>query len=113
AAVGLWLLVLALTPGERAVLPMARTAPAGIRAGLDRHAAGLVLRDRAMEVPGIRWVKVHVGRRRITTHAGSHFRDLDDVRLDLDIAREQAVAQLGLARPPRLRVRVQRADKNA
>jgi hypothetical protein len=113
AAVGLWLLVLALTPGERAVLPMARRGPAGVRAGLDRHAAGLVLRDRAMEVPGVRWVKVHVGRRRIRAHAGSHFRELTEVRLDLDIAMAQAVQQLGLAKPPHLRVRVQRAEKNA
>jgi hypothetical protein len=41
AAVGLWLIVLALTPGRRSVLPMARHGAAGVRAGIDRHAAEL------------------------------------------------------------------------
>lgn len=49
AALGLWLIVLAVTPGLRSVLPMRRTHP-DVRAGLDRDAAALVLRDRAMEV---------------------------------------------------------------
>ncbi|MFG1807621.1 DUF6286 domain-containing protein [Streptomyces sp. NPDC049040] len=113
AALGLWLLVLASTPGVRQVLPMTRRGPSGVRAGLDRRAAELVLRDRAMEVQGIRWAKVAVGRRRIKTHATSHFRDLPDVRADLDTALTQAVRQLGLARPPRLKVRLRRAQKNA
>jgi hypothetical protein len=113
AALGLWLLVLALTPGERAVLPMARRGPQGVRAGLDRRAAELVLRDRAMEVSGIRWARVAVGRRRIKARTASHFRDLDDVRRDLTTALDEAVRQLGLAKPPHLRVRVQRAEKKA
>ena len=51
-ALGLWLFLLAVTPGLRRLLPMRR--PTGIpgtedvRAGLDRRAAALVLRDRAM-----------------------------------------------------------------
>ncbi|WP_329138596.1 DUF6286 domain-containing protein [Streptomyces sp. NBC_01476] len=112
AALGLWLLVLAVTPGERAVLPMARRGPSGVRAGLDRHAAELVLRDRAMEVPGVRSVKVAVGRRHIRAHAASHFRELSDVRQDVSSTLGQAVRQLGLAKPPRLRVRVRRAEKS-
>ncbi|MFC4030514.1 DUF6286 domain-containing protein [Streptomyces polygonati] len=113
ALLGLWLLVLALTPGERGVLPMARAGAGGVRAGLDRHAAALVLRDRAMEVAGIRSARVAVGRGRVKVHAASHFRDLADVRRDLDRALDQAVHQLGLAEPPDLRVRVERADKKA
>lgn len=113
AALGLWLMVLALTPGERAVLPMARRGPLTVRAGLDRHAAELVLRDRAMEVSGIRWARAVVKRRRIKVRATSHFRDLDDVRRDLTEAVEGAVQQLGLARRPRLRVQLQRAEKGA
>lgn len=113
AALGLWLLVLAATPGERAVLPMARRGPDAVRAGLDRHAAELVLRDRAMEVSGIRWARVAVGRRRIKVRVGAHFRDLDDVRTDLTESLDEAVRQLGLARAPRLTVHLQRADKGA
>lgn len=111
AVLGLWLIVLALTPGERQVLPMTRRGPAGVRAGLDRRAAELVLRDRAMEVPGIRWVRVTVGRRRIKARGTSHFRELDAVRGDLTAALGDAVQQLGLARPPQLTVHVQRAEK--
>nr|WP_307795271.1 DUF6286 domain-containing protein [Actinacidiphila acididurans] len=113
AALGLWLLVLALTPGERGLLPMVRRGPTTVRAGLDRRAAELVLRDRAMEVAGIRWARVVVGRRRITARAASHFRDLEDVRRDLTAALGDAVRQLGLARPPDLTVRVHRAEKKA
>ncbi|MFI1091522.1 DUF6286 domain-containing protein [Streptomyces sp. NPDC020917] len=113
AALGLWLIVLALTPGERSVLPMARRTPDSVRAGLDRHAAELVLRDRAMEVSGIRWARAVVGRRRIRVRATAHFRDLEEVRTDLTGAVEEAVRQLGLARPPRLTVHLQRAEKGA
>lgn len=113
AALGLWLLVLALTPGERGVLPMARRGPAAVRAGLDRHAAELVLRDRAMEVPGVRWARAFVARRRIKVRATSHFRDLADVERDLGETMEAAVSQLGLARRPRLTLRVRHADKKA
>jgi hypothetical protein len=113
AALGLWLIVLAVTPGERGVLPMARRGPDGVRAGLDRHAAELVLRDRAMEVSGVRWARVAVGRRRIKARAASHFRELDDVRRDLTTALDEAVGQLGLAKAPALHVYLQRAEKKA
>lgn len=111
AVLGVWLIVLAVTPGERGVLPMARRSPASVRAGLDRHAAELVLRDRAMEVSGIRWARVTVGRRRIGVRASSHFRELDEVRRDLTAALGEAVRQLGLARQPQLSVHLQRAEK--
>ncbi|MFH8367917.1 DUF6286 domain-containing protein [Streptomyces sp. NPDC018031] len=107
---GLWLVVLAVTPGERAVLPMART-PGGVRAGLDRRAAALTLRDRAMAVPGVRTARVVVGRRRITARTRSHFREPDQVRADLAAALAEGVEQLGLARAPRLSVQVRRAGK--
>jgi hypothetical protein len=111
AALGLWLLILALTPGEREVLPMARSGTAGVRAGLDRRAAELVLRDRAMEVSGVRSARVDVGRRRIKARATSHFRELEEVRDDLTAALGDAVRQLGLARSPQLSIHLQRAEK--
>jgi hypothetical protein len=111
AALGLWLILLALTPGERGLLPMARHGTDGVRAALDRRAAELVLRDRAMQVAGVRWVRVTVGRRRINARGVSHFRELDDVRRDLTAALDSAVRQLGLARPPQLHVHVQRGEK--
>ncbi|MEU6354041.1 DUF6286 domain-containing protein [Streptomyces sp. NPDC047072] len=107
---GLWLLILAATPGLRAVLPMARAHP-DVRAGLHRDAAATVLRDRAMEVAGVQSVRVRMRRARADVRAVSHFRELDDVRADLDIALAEAIRGLGLARPPALAVHVARTAR--
>ncbi|GAA3171589.1 MULTISPECIES: DUF6286 domain-containing protein [Streptomyces] len=109
-AIGLWLLVLALTPGLRTVLPMRRTTP-DVRAGLDRAAAALVLRDRAMEVSGVQSVKVLAGRRKVKVAAVSHFREPERVRADLDVVIGEGMHGLGLARPLRRSVRVRRPRK--
>ncbi len=109
-ALGVWLLWLAVTPGLRQVLPM-RPGPGRTRAGLDRDAAALVLRDRALEVPGVQSVRVSVGRRRAKVRAASHFRTLDDVRDDLDTVLGDARRGLGLQRPLRLALSVRRAEK--
>ncbi|MCK7621914.1 DUF6286 domain-containing protein [Streptomyces sp. RS10V-4] len=106
-ALGIWLLVLAATPGLRAVLPMRRAVP-GLRAGLDRRAAALVLRDRAMEVSGVQSVRLTVGRRRARARAVAHFRELDAVRGDLTTALGDGLRELDLNRRPRLRVDVRR-----
>ncbi|CAM5669167.1 putative cuticle collagen 80 [Streptomyces afghaniensis 772] len=110
AALGLWLLVLAATPGLRHVLPMRRTH-ADVRAGLDRDAAATALRDRAMEVAGVHSVRVRVRRRRADARAVSHFREVDDVRTDLDAVLTDAIRGLGLSRPPALSVRVRRPGR--
>ncbi|WP_329036121.1 DUF6286 domain-containing protein [Streptomyces sp. NBC_00178] len=110
AALGLWLLLLALTPGLRGLLPMRREHE-GVRAGLDRKAAALVLRDRAVEVSGVQSVRVRMKRRKATVRALSHFRELDDVRADLDTVLGRAVHDLGLSREPGLSVRVRRPAK--
>ncbi|MEV5242646.1 DUF6286 domain-containing protein [Streptomyces cinnamoneus] len=106
---GLWLIVLAVTPGLRGVLPM-RRAP-GVRAGLDRRAAALVLRDRALTVSGVQSVRVDVGRRVVRARAQAHFRDLDEVRTDVNSVLAEGVRELGLAREPSLSVHVRRAAK--
>ncbi|MGW3093514.1 DUF6286 domain-containing protein [Streptomyces sp. NPDC001102] len=110
AALGLWLIVLACTPGLRGVLPMRRVHP-DVHAGLHREAAALVLRDRAMEVAGVQSVRIRVRRSRADVRAVSHFRDLDDVRADLNAALEYAIEGLGLARPPALSVHVRRPGR--
>jgi hypothetical protein len=110
AALGLWLLLLALTPGLRRLLPMLRTDP-DVRAGLHRDAAATVLRDRAMEVAGVQKVRVRLRRRRARVRAVAHFRELDDVRGDLDVTVADAVEGLGLSRPPRASVRVTRPGR--
>ncbi|WP_432100874.1 DUF6286 domain-containing protein [Streptomyces sp. WAC 04229] len=110
AALGLWLLLLALTPGLRRVLPMRRTHP-DVRAGLHRDAAATVLRDRAMEVAGVQSARVRMRRRKARVRALSHFRELDDVRADLDGVLDEAVRGLGLARPPAVSLRVARPGR--
>ena len=110
AVLGLWLLILAATPGLRAVLPM-RGRHAGVRAGLHRDAAATALRDRAMEVSGVQAARVRVRRRRADVRAVSHFRELDDVRTELDDVLADAVGGLGLSRPPSLSVRVRRPGR--
>ncbi|MGW3683593.1 DUF6286 domain-containing protein [Streptomyces prasinus] len=109
-ALGLWLLLLALTPGLRSLLPMRRTHP-DVRAGLDRDAAAMVLRDRAMEVAGVRSVRVRVTRRRADVRAVSHFRELDEVRADLGAVLDDTIGRMGLARPPVPAVRVRRPGR--
>ncbi|GGY36500.1 DUF6286 domain-containing protein [Streptomyces djakartensis] len=110
AVVGLWLLVLAATPGLRDVLPMRRTH-ADVRAGLHRDAAATALRDRAMEVAGVQTARVRVRRRRADVRAVSHFRELDEVRTDLEAVLADAVRGLGLSRPPSQSVRVRRPGR--
>ncbi|MGW7379924.1 DUF6286 domain-containing protein [Streptomyces sp. NPDC054794] len=110
AALGLWLIVLAVTPGLRKWLPM-RPPHADVRAVLHRDAAALVLRDRAMEVSGVRSVRVRLRRRRADVRAVSHFRELDDVRADLDLTLADAIRGLGLTRPPGLSVHVARPGR--
>ena len=110
AAIGLWLLLLALTAGLRSLLPM-RREHTGVRAALDRDAAALVLRDRAVEVAGVQSVRVKVRRRKAAVSAVSHFRELDEVRDDLDTALRSGIEELGLAKPPRPSVRVRRPKK--
>lgn len=109
-AAGLWLLLLALTPGLRDLLPMRRDRP-DVRAALDRTAAATVLRDRAVEVAGVQSVRVRMGRGKVGVRAVSHFRELDDVRADLDTVLSTGIRELGLARQPSLSVHVRRPAK--
>lgn len=109
-AAGLWLLVLALTPGLRDLLSMRQGRP-GVRAALDRTAAAMVLRDRAVEVSGVQSVRVRMSRGKARVRAVSHFRELDDVRADLDTALSTGIRELGLARQPGLSVHVRRPAK--
>ncbi|MFJ4779655.1 DUF6286 domain-containing protein [Streptomyces sp. NPDC088762] len=111
ALAGAVLLLLALTPGLRGILPMRNPDPAAgaaVRAGLGRKDAAQVLRDRALEVSGVRSVRVKVGRSRVGVRATSHFRELDDVRADLDAVLGVGIEELGLAHPLHRRVRVRR-----
>lgn len=104
-ALGVWLLVLAVTPGRRGVLPM-RPPLRGVRAVLDRRAVAVLLRDAVTDVRGVGRVKVRVGRRTARVRAGLGFGEPEGARRAVAEAAEAAATGLGLARPLRLRVRL-------
>ncbi|MFI1279889.1 DUF6286 domain-containing protein [Streptomyces sp. NPDC020858] len=105
AVLGLWLIILALSPGLRHHLPL-ETPEAQMRAVLDREAAELKLRDAAMRVPGVSAAKVRFFQHRVKARADVRFRAPVDVKADLQAALQEALDRLALARPPSLNVRV-------
>ncbi|MEU6762135.1 DUF6286 domain-containing protein [Streptomyces sp. NPDC046853] len=104
-ALGVWLLVLALTPGRRGRLPM-RPPLRDVHAVLERRAVAVFLRDAVTDVPGVSRVAVRVGRRTARVRAGLAFGEPDGARRAVTEAAGAAAAGLGLARPLRLRVRL-------
>ncbi|MFF4354713.1 DUF6286 domain-containing protein [Streptomyces sp. NPDC001530] len=110
AAAGIWLIVLALTPGLRHWLPLRSPAP-GLRAYLDRDGAADLLRDAAMRVPGVSRARIRVRRHRVKARADVRFRDPRQVKDDLTAVLDEERDGLALARPPRIVIRVrQRTD---
>ncbi|WP_256105347.1 DUF6286 domain-containing protein [Streptomyces sp. ODS05-4] len=109
-ALGLWLLALALTPGLRSVLTM-RPGPHGLRAGLGRDAVERVLHDRAVGVAGVASARVRAGRGKAAVRAVAHFREVPEVRADVEAAMAAGVRELGLARPPAVSVHVVRPPR--
>ncbi|MFH8792093.1 DUF6286 domain-containing protein [Streptomyces sp. NPDC017941] len=107
SALGLWLLFLAVTPGLRRRLPLTPPLP-GVRAVLERGAAAALLRDAVAEVPGVTKVRVRFGRRRARVRGGLEFGDPVTVRQEALRAAQEALTEMGLARPPKLRVRLRR-----
>lgn len=105
AVLGLWLIILALSPGLRHQLPL-KTPDASMHAVLDREAAELKLRDAAMRVPGVSAAKVRFFQHRVKARADVRFRAPADVKADLADALQEAIDRLALARPPKLDVRV-------
>ncbi|QCX81882.1 hypothetical protein C9F11_41510 [Streptomyces sp. YIM 121038] len=102
---GLGMVVLALTPGRRASLPMA-PPDAHTHAVLPRGAVAVLLRDSVAVLPGVTRVRVRVGRRRVRVGAELAFGDRGGAVAAATRAAEDALAGCGLARPPRLRVRL-------
>ncbi|MEU2420784.1 DUF6286 domain-containing protein [Streptomyces sp. NPDC007851] len=109
AAVGVWLIILALTPGLRRWLPQRSPADCPrLRACLDRDGAAVMLRDAAMRVPGVGAAQIRVGRHRIKARADVRFRDPRQVKDDLTTVLDEERDRLALARPGRIVVRVRR-----
>lgn len=110
AVLGLWLILLALTPGLRDQLPL-KTPDAQMRAVLDRDAAALLLRDAAMRVPGVSAAKIRVFQHRVRARADVRFRAAAEVKSDLVVALREELDRCALAHAPRLTVRVRARPK--
>ncbi|MEU6012350.1 DUF6286 domain-containing protein [Streptomyces sp. NPDC047453] len=111
AAVGVWLIVLALSPGLRHLLPLrspANCAPPRLHASLDRDSAAAALRDAAMTVPGVGRAHVRVRRHRVKARADIRFRDPQQVKKDLAAVLDEERDRLTLSRPPCVVVRVRK-----
>ncbi|MFD4020751.1 DUF6286 domain-containing protein [Streptomyces sindenensis] len=102
---GLWLLLLACTPGLRK-----RHVVAGFSArrsiALDRAAVTSVVRDRVLDTDGVDSVRVRVGRRRVRVRADLAFGDRAAAREQACAAAREALADCRPNRPLRVRLRL-------
>lgn len=105
ALLGVWMIVLAVTPGLRHRSTV-RTEAARVDAAVDRSAIGSLVRDTAGDVPGITAVRVRVRRRRITVRARLAFGDRAEASAAVTAAAHAAVSSCRLRRAPRVRVTV-------
>ncbi|MGW1143094.1 DUF6286 domain-containing protein, partial [Streptomyces zhihengii] len=105
AATGLWLVLLALAPGRRRQLPLAAASP-GWNAAVDRSTVAALLRDAVGDVPGIGAVRVRARPRPCRGHGAVAFGDRAEAVRQAASAARRTIADCGLRRTPRLRVRV-------
>ncbi|MGR8012096.1 DUF6286 domain-containing Asp23/Gls24 family envelope stress response protein [Streptomyces hypolithicus] len=107
ALLGAWLIVLALTPGARR-LPMAAPDD-GVRAALARGSARALLRDAALDVPGVTAARVRLRRsRRVRVRVTVAFGDPGAVRTAVSERVGATALALGTAQPKRLRIKAVR-----
>jgi Family of unknown function (DUF6286) len=105
-ALGLWLLVLALTPGLRTLLPMDPAGTGGLRAGLERGAVAAQLHRATLEVPGVSAARVRAHRRRAVIRADVRFGAHEEAQAALLSALSTERDRMGLARPLAIKVKV-------
>ncbi|OIK26403.1 DUF6286 domain-containing Asp23/Gls24 family envelope stress response protein [Streptomyces malaysiense] len=105
ALLGLWMIVLAVTPGLRRRVTV-RSHAARVVVAVDRPAVEALVRDAVGEVAGVGAVRVRVRRHRVSVRAGLLFGDRAGVRADVTAAAGGALASCGLRQPHRPRVRV-------
>jgi len=106
---GLWLLVLASTPGLRRLLTMSASGTRGVGAVLDRRSAAAMLHRATLEVPGVSGARVRVGRRRASIRAWVRFGAHEEAREALVTVLSAERERLGLVRPPTVNVKVRGA----
>ena len=103
--IGIWMVVLALTPGLRHRSTVV-TAAERVDAAVDRSAVESLVRDAVGDVPGIASVRVRARRRRVTVRTRLAFGDRAIAHAAVTAAARAAVTSCRLRREPRLRVTV-------
>lgn len=105
---GLWLLLLAGTPGMRSRYVVAGF-PSRRTVAVDRSAVASLVRDRVLDVSGVDTVRVRVGRRRVRVRAVLAFGDRAAASEEARAAVLGAVDDCRLDRPLRCALRVRTA----
>ncbi|GAB2926133.1 DUF6286 domain-containing Asp23/Gls24 family envelope stress response protein [Streptomyces heilongjiangensis] len=105
ALLGVWMIVLAVTPGLRRRTTLRSPGPRVV-AAVDRSAVEALTRDAVGEVAGVGEVRVRVRRRRVSVRAALLFGERAAVRADVTAAAGRALASCGLCTPLRTRVRL-------
>ncbi|WP_405958291.1 DUF6286 domain-containing Asp23/Gls24 family envelope stress response protein [Streptomyces phaeochromogenes] len=103
ALIGIWMVVLALTPGRRHQSTV-HTSANHVDAAVDRSAVQSLVRDAVGDVEGIAAVRIRVRRRRVTVRAGLAFGDRAGAHAAATAAARAALTACHLRRAPRLRV---------
>ncbi|MFJ4694284.1 DUF6286 domain-containing Asp23/Gls24 family envelope stress response protein [Streptomyces sp. NPDC088766] len=105
AALGLWMILLALTPGRRGQRTVRTSAPR-VEAAVDRAAVARVVRHAAAGVEGVTTVRVRLRGRRVSVRAGLAFGDRASAHTAVTAAARDVLDACRLRRGPRLRVTV-------
>ncbi|WP_203729133.1 DUF6286 domain-containing Asp23/Gls24 family envelope stress response protein [Streptomyces sp. SID12501] len=105
ALLGVWMIVLALSPGRRRQYTV-RTSAAHVDAAVDRSAVEALVRDAVGDVDGVGAVRVRVRRRRVTVRAGLAFGDRAHAHTAVTAAARDTLAGCLLGGGHRLRVTV-------
>ncbi|MFE3581218.1 DUF6286 domain-containing Asp23/Gls24 family envelope stress response protein [Streptomyces vinaceus] len=102
AAAGAWLILLALTPGHRRLLPLG--CPRPVQAVISRRHAAHLVRAAVTEVPGLRVGKVRFTRRTVTVRAEAVYGTPHDIRTTATAAIERTLRSMTLHRTPKVRL---------
>ncbi|MBK3630207.1 Asp23/Gls24 family envelope stress response protein [Streptomyces sp. MBT49] len=103
ALAGVWMAVLALTPGRRRRSTLLAPAPR-VEAAMDRSAVEALLRDAVGDVEGVTAVRVRASRRRAVVRAPLAFGDRATAHAAVTAAARDALTACRLRRTPRLRI---------
>ncbi|MGC0415003.1 DUF6286 domain-containing protein [Embleya sp. AB8] len=106
AVLGLWLIVLAVTPGRRNLLRL-RSPGDAMTVYMTRRTAASFLRHTALASSGVLDARVRMGRRKAVLRVDYHFRDPDELHDELLERLEERAMALTLARVPRVDLRLQ------